>query len=150
MIYVASDHGGFDLKNKILELLKVSGFEAVDMGPGQFTLDDDYPDYIIPCIKKVTENEGNAGIVICKNGVGAAILSNKFPGIRAALSWNKSHAVSSRNDDNTNVLVLPANYLNEEEAQEIVKAWLTTPFSNEERHVRRLKKISHHEKEIFK
>jgi len=129
MIYVASDHGGFELKNKILDMLK----------------ENDYPDYTIPCIKKVMENEKNRGIVICKNGVGASILANKFPGIRAALTWNPEHASSSRNDDNTNVLALPASYINQNEAWEITKTWLTTPFSNAERHVRRLNKISRQE-----
>jgi len=150
MIYITSDHGGYNLKSKILELLKENGYTVVDVGPSQLIPEDDYPDYVIPCVKKVIENDKNKGIVICRNGVGAAILANKFPGIRAALSWSPAHSATARNDDNTNVLALPANHINPEDAWETVKAWLQTDFSNEERHIRRLTKISQHEKDYFK
>lgn len=141
MIYIASDHGGFELKNKIMAYLKSKQMDVIDMSPHEFKNDDDYPDYVIPTMQKVLENVANCAILICRNGVGANMLANKFKGIRAGLSWNAEHAKSSRNDDNTNVLSLPADYINEEEALDIVQAWLSTPFSNEERHIRRLNKF---------
>jgi RpiB/LacA/LacB family sugar-phosphate isomerase len=91
-------------------------------------------------INKVLSAQGSMGILICKNGVGVCMMANKFKGIRAGLSWNIKHAVSSRNDDNTNILCLPADYIFEEEALKTVEAWLNTPFSKEERFSRRLKK----------
>jgi len=82
------------------------------------------------------------GVLICANGVGISIAANKFDGIRAALSWNPKHAASSRNDDGTNILVLPADYVTKEEALEILQTWLSTNFSGEDRHIRRIQKIS--------
>lgn len=141
MIYITADHAGFELKNKLLAYLKKQGFEVSDEGPFELKLGDDYPDYIYPVMEKVQFDPESRAIVICKNGVGVSIYSNKFDGIRAALSWNEKHAISSRNDDNTNVLALPADYISEEEAYGIAEAWINTPFSEEERHKRRLQKI---------
>ena len=91
------------------------------MGPFETNQYDDYPDFAKLVAEKIQENFENMGVLICANGVGMSIAANKFDGIRAALSWNPKHAASSRNDDGTNVLVLPADYVTKEEALEIFK-----------------------------
>lgn len=141
-IYLAADHGGFNLKNYLKEYFKKVGLNVKDFGPLTLETDDDYPDFVVPMIKELQNTRGNKGIVLCRNGVGVSIAANKFKGIRAALSWNVEQAVTSREDDNSNVLALPADFITTELAIEIVNAWLSTPFSNEERHKRRLDKIS--------
>lgn len=141
MIYITSDHGGFKLKQIIYEYVKTLGLEITDVGPNTLVLDDDYPDYIKNLTPKIAENPTNMGIVICRNGVGVAMFANRFKGIRCGLSWTPEHAKSGRNDDDTNVLALPADYIEETTAKSIVKMWLETPFSSEERFTRRLKKI---------
>lgn len=141
MLYIASDHGGIKLKNKLVKYLKKSGYEVEDLGPEKFDVTDDYPDYVIPVVRKVQEYVENKGIIICRNGVGVSILANKMIGIRAGLSWNPKHAKSQRSDDDTNILALPADYISLAKAKLIVSTWLNTHFSEEERHVRRLEKI---------
>ncbi|KKU57053.1 MAG: hypothetical protein UX79_C0024G0002 [candidate division WWE3 bacterium GW2011_GWB1_47_11] len=140
MLYLAADHAGFELKNKIKKHLEESGIEVVDVGPFVFDPTDDYPDYVIPAMNRLRDDNAGGAILICRNGVGVSMLANKFDGVRAALSWSAAHAASSRTDDNTNVLTLPADYITEDVAKDVVGAWLSTDFSNEERHKRRLQK----------
>lgn len=140
MIFIASDHGGYELKNKIFDYLEDGGIKVADLGPFRMRPGDDYPDFVKPLISKVLSGPDNKGILICRNGVGVCMMANKSKGIRAGLSWNIKHAVSSRNDDNTNILCLPADYIFEEEALKTVEAWLNTPFSKEQRFTRRLTK----------
>ncbi len=143
MIYIAADHGGFELKNTLVGHLQTQGYEVVDMGAPVFTQDDDYPDFVIPALKHVQERPTEAvAILLCKNGVGVSMLANKFKGIRCALSWSPDHASSSRVDDNTNVLALPAKYIAADTALKVVDAWLQAEFSNAERHNRRLTKFA--------
>lgn len=141
MIYTASDHGGFELKNTLIERLRRLNIEVTDKGPFDYQEDDDYPDYIFPVMRKLQDEPDNKAVLICRNGVGVCIAANKIKGIRAALSWNPKHAASTRTDDDTNVLCLPADYIDEDEAQKIVVTWLHTPFSGEDRHKRRINKI---------
>src|SRR3990167_6118556 len=147
MIYIASDHGGFKLKEKIEEYLKDKGLEVMDLGPQKLNPTDDFPDFVIPLAKKVAENKENLGIALCRNGVGVEVAANKIDGVRAALSWDPKHAASSRRDDNSNVLALPADYLDEKKAIEVLEAWLSTPYAKEPRFERRLKKIEKEERE---
>ena len=146
MLYISCDHGGFDLKNTLMSFLLDHKVDAQDMGPASYMDGDDYPDYVVPAILKILDNPNNRGIIICRNGVGIDILANKFKGIRCALSFEPRHAASSRLDDDTNVLAIPADYVSDAKAKEIVDAWLHTDFSNEERHKRRLKKVAQIEK----
>lgn len=141
MIYIASDHGGYELKQKILKHLVEQGREIKDLGPDRYNGEDDYPDFAIPLAEKVQENPNNRGIVICRNGVGVSMTVNKYKDIRATLSWNPAHAKSSRLDDNTNVLALPADYVEDETAVNIVDTWLNTEFSGLPKHIRRIKKV---------
>lgn len=142
MIYISSDHGGFPLKNYLIATLNKTGVSLDDLGPKELNNEDDYQDFAINLVEKVKENTENRGILICRNGVGMSIVANRFKGIRAALSWSVEHAKSSRQHNNSNVLVLPADYLNETDAAEMVKAWVKTPFENVERRIRRLEKLN--------
>lgn len=144
-VYIASDHGGFKLKEKIREYLKSFRIDVEDMGPKELVQGDDYPDYALPLAAKVAANKNSFGILICRNGAGVSIAANKISGIRAALSFNVKHAESIRNDDNTNILCVPSDYLSEEEAIKITNVWLNTQFSGAERHVRRIQKIKNFE-----
>ncbi|HLD51381.1 hypothetical protein A3K34_00255 [candidate division WWE3 bacterium RIFOXYC1_FULL_40_10] len=141
MIYIASDHGGFGLKQTIIKFLEVNNLAVEDIGPKVLSPDDDYPDYVKPLAEKIINDPESKGIVLCKNGVGVCMYANKFKGIRAGLSWTPEHAKTSKSDDNTNVLALPALYISEDTALRTVESWLKTQFSNEERHIRRLRKI---------
>ena len=141
MIYLASDHGGFKLKLKIKTHLQKQNIDVEDLGPFEHIPDDDYPDYIIPAMKKIQQNIDDKAIIICRNGVGVSMLANKFKEIRCALTWNKKHAISSKLDDNSNVIALPADYISDGIAYAIVDGWLETDFSNAERHNRRLNKF---------
>ena len=154
MLYIASDHGGFKLKEHLKAWLLVSGGRVTDLGPASFSPEDDYPDYAKKVAVKVSKNppsfpspsgrgrgEGDFGILICRSGQGVCIVANKFKGVRAGLVWNTKEAKASRNDDHTNILCLPSDYINFAEARAIVKTWLDTPWSKDARHVRRVQKI---------
>ena len=144
MVYLASDHGGFKLKSELIDYL-YDKVDLEDVGPFELVEQDDYPDYVVPTVQRVLEdtqsNQSSKAILICRNGVGVSILANRFKGIRCALSWAPEHAQTSREDDNSNVLALPADYVDLETAKKIVLTWLETPFSKKERHIRRLKKV---------
>lgn len=145
MIYLASDHGGYEVKAKVKQLLDTFDVPYRDLGPVRHKADDDYPDYILPLAEMVVAHEAR-GIIACRNGQGAAIAANKVPGIRAAVCWNSECAKSSRTDDDANVLSLPADYLTDTTLKQIVRAWLETPFSSDARHLRRIAKITSYER----
>lgn len=146
MIYLASDHGGFAVKEKVKALLDRESIAYKDLGPQRLVPDDDYPDYILPLAEKVVHEQA-MGIIACRNGQGVAVAANKVKGARAVVCWNEGCAQSSRNDDNANILSLPADYLSDVEIKTIVDSWLATPFSYEARHVRRLAKVADYENE---
>jgi ribose 5-phosphate isomerase B len=146
MIYLASDHAGFELKSKIAEFLKKEGIPFEDMGPHIYDENDDYPDFIIPAAKKVAEKPENKGIVLGGSGQGEAIAANKVKGVRAALYYGgqKDIVKLSRTHNDANILSLGARFVKAEEALEAVKVWLSTDFSQEERHRRRIEKINNY------
>jgi ribose 5-phosphate isomerase B len=147
MIYIAADHGGYKLKEFLKLYLVKHKLEYVDFGPSLVVKDDDYPDYAAKVAQKVSENPGkNVGILMCRSGQGMAIAANKFTGVRAGVIWTPKQAKAARNDDMTNVLALPSDYLTTPEAWRIVKTWLTTPYSKDKRHLRRVKKVARLEK----
>ncbi len=151
MLYIASDHGGFVLKEAIKDLIEEQGGRIVDLGPTQLVPDDDYPDYAGLVAAKVAQKpEENFGILICRSGQGMCITANKFKGVRAGVVWNMKQAKASRADDHTNVLCLPADFVPTKQIPGIVKAWLATPWSNDPRHLRRLKKITAIERKQMK
>lgn len=142
MLYIASDHGGFKTKEKIIEFLSAINVEYVDLGPTVLNPTDDYPDFAIAAMKRFEENvEENKAVLLCRNGVGVSIVANKVKGARCALSWNEKHIETARLDDDVNVLAIPSDYVDAETAKNLVSIFLRTKFSNEERHQRRLSKI---------
>lgn len=143
MIYLGADHGGYKLKEQLKRFLTKQGLEFKDLGANKFKDGDDYPDYSVKVAKAVMKNPlSSLGILICRSGQGVCMVANKFREVRAALVWNTEQAKVSRNDDMSNVLCLPADFITVSEAQKIVKVWLATPYSNDPRHVRRVKKVS--------
>lgn len=151
MIILAADHGGFSLKEDIKKYLESKNVAFIDLGNTKLEPEDDYPDFIVPAIKELKKDlQNNKLIMACRSGSGEIILANKFAGVRATVSWNLQHAKKSREDNDSNALALPSDYLDTAQAIEIVQVWLETPFSNAERHVRRLQKIANIEKELEK
>lgn len=149
MIYLASDHGGYKLKEQVKKFLQKQKLIFKDLGPAKFKDGDDYPDYGVKVAKQVAKNPvSNLGILICRSGQGMCIIANKFTGVRAALVWNEAEAIMSRNDDMTNVLCLPSDFISAKVALAIVKTWLSTPYSTDPRHMRRIKKISNIENSL--
>ncbi len=148
LIYLAADHRGFKLKEFIKNYLKNSGYETVDLGNDHYDENDDYPDFAsLACLAVSRDVENRRGILLCGSGVGVNIIANKIKGLRSVLAFNAEQAALSRKDDNTNILSLPADFLNEEQTKIIIDAWLKTPFSQEEKYQRRLDKISAFEKQ---
>jgi len=142
MIYIGADHRGYKLKEILKNYLKELNYDFNDLGASELNPDDDYPDFALVVAKKVAENsENNRGILICGSGVGVDIVANKTKNIRSALCFDVKQAQMSRNNDDTNVLSLSADFISESLAKEIVKIWLETPFSGLEHHVRRIEKI---------
>ncbi len=141
-LFIASDHGGFQLKKRLVRYFENElNINFKDLGPAEFVEDDDYPDYAFRLTEQVLEKKAR-GILICKNGIGVCIAANKVAGIRAGIGYNTTVAKTMVQDDNTNVLCLAATTLSEEYALAIVKHWLSTDYSNESRHNRRLAKIT--------
>ncbi len=147
MIYIASDHGGFKLKESVKKYLDKQKIAYKDMGPETFIDGDDYPDYAKKVAQPVSQNaKEHMGILLCRSGQGMAIAANKFKGVRAGVIWNVKQAKAARNDDMTNVLCLPSDYITPAEASKIVKTWLATPYSDDSRHLRRVIKVGQLEK----
>lgn len=143
VIYFGADHRGFKLKETLKDFLKNRGYEVVDAGNDSYDENDDYPDFVGRVAEKVSlDYENSRGVLICGSGVGVDIAANKFIKVRSALAMTPDQAYDSRNDADTNILCLAADYLEKETAEKILEVWLTTPFSREERHRRRLQKIS--------
>jgi ribose 5-phosphate isomerase B len=141
-IYISSDHGGFNLKNKILENEFLKKYNFIDLGPTELDEEDDYPDYAIKTCKKVLEDKNSVGILICRSGIGMCITANKFKGIYAALAFNETHAEMARKHNNANILCLDADYSDEELHFKIIEKFLNTEFEGwESRHGRRVNKI---------
>lgn len=140
---IGADHRGYALKEKLISYLGGKVMEVKDLGNTKLEPGDDYPDFAVAVGKWVAEEpDARKGIAICGSGVGVAIAANKLPRIRAGLAMTPEMAKASRNDENTNVLVLAADFTDEKTVREIIDVWLETPFSEEERHKRRIGKIT--------
>lgn len=147
-IHIASDHAGLALKEHLQSVLESLGHEVTDYGPDEYDKDDDYPDYIRPVAEAVGKAYASGqtnvrGIVIGGSGQGEAIVSNRVRGVRAATWYGGDMSIVqlSREHNNANVLSLGARFMDKAVAEEAVKMWLDIPFSNDERHMRRIKKI---------
>lgn len=153
-IYIASDHGGFDLKEKLKKEFEDSEHEWIDLGPSELDPNDDYPDFAFKVAEAVAQDGMNEsdfvheslGILICRSGNGMAVAANKVKGAYAALCFSSKHAEMARKDDNANVLALDADY-DGEDPLAIVQKFITTKFEGKEtRHGRRFGKILRYEK----
>lgn len=143
-IYLASDHAGFELKNHLAEYIKGLGFTVIDKGPFSLDPNDDYPDYMKLVAEEILKNpDSSRAIIIGGSGEGEAMAVNRFKGIRAGVYYGGALSIVelSRQHNNTNILSLGARFLSNTEAEQAVKLWLETPFTEEERHKRRLDKI---------
>jgi ribose 5-phosphate isomerase B len=141
-IGIASDHGGFELKEYLKGALHEKGFEVVDFGNTQFKQDDDYPDYVIPMARSVVSGELYRGLAVCGSGVGACVAVNKLKGIRACLISDTFSAHQGVEDDNMNIICLGGRIIGNALALEIVNIFLSAQFSGAERHRRRLAKVT--------
>ena len=146
MIFIAADHRGFQLKEKVKQWLVEWGYDYEDMGAFKLDPTDDYPIYAKKVAEGMVEPE-DRGILVCGSGVGVDEVANKFDGIRSGLAISKEQIQSARNDDNINVLALASDFISEEEAREIVKVFLDTEFADAERFNRRLKEVGEIEEE---
>ncbi len=143
IIYIGADHRGFQLKEILKKQLGELGYEFVDVGNDHYDENDDYPDFAASVGQAISQDPLNRrGILICGSGTGVDIVANKFKDVRSVLAINLDQAHASRNDDDTNVLSLAADFLTEDEVKKILDIWLKTPFSGNENHQRRLQKIS--------
>jgi ribose 5-phosphate isomerase B len=142
-IAIGTDHAGFELKETLKTSLREAGHEIIDCGAYEYDEKDDYPDFIIPVASAVSKGEVQRGIVIGGSGQGEAMVANKFPKVRAALFYGGKKEIIklSREHNDANVLSLGARFIEKVEAEDAVKLWLSTTFSSDERHVRRIKKI---------
>jgi RpiB/LacA/LacB family sugar-phosphate isomerase len=146
-ISIGADHGGFELKTKLVKFLTQSGEGPLDLGTfsGEAV---DYPDYARAVAKAVLGHKAERGILICGSGVGACVAANKFPGIRAAVCHDTFSARQGVEDDDMNILCLGARVIGTELAKELVRTFLAAKFSGAERHVRRLRKVAAIENEV--
>ena len=140
-IYLAADHAGFIFKEKIKAFLEKEGIQTEDCGAFSYNKEDDYPDFIVVAARKVSQDPGSYGIVVGKSGAGECIVANKVKGIRAFLGVTEENVLLAREHNDANVLSLGSEIVSEEQANKLVKLFLQTPFSKEERHIRRIEKI---------
>lgn len=143
MIYIASDHAGFEIKKKIIAHLKDSDMEVEDCGPFELDPQDDYPDFCYPCAVKVGQNPGSMGIVLGMSGNGEAIVANKAKGVRAALYYGGHEEIVklARQHNNANVLSIGAKFISQDEVERAIDLFIETGFEGG-RHQRRIDKIS--------
>lgn len=146
-IHIGSDHAGLDFKNRIVEHLKNQGHQVTDHGPHSFDPLDDYPVFCIPAAEAVAKDPGSFGIVLGGSGNGEQMAANKVKGIRAALVWSVETAVLAREHNDANVISLGGRMHDEAFCLKLVDTFLATPFTGDERHVRRIGLISNYEKD---
>ncbi|HWL37864.1 MAG TPA: ribose-5-phosphate isomerase [Frankiaceae bacterium] len=143
-VYLGTDHAGYEAKERLKAVLAADGHEVVDCGAHAYDAEDDYPAFCLDAARRAV-TEGGVGVVLGGSGNGEQIAANKVPGVRAALCWSRDIARLAREHNDANVCSLPGRFVSEEEAVEIVRVFLATPFSDEERHVRRIGQISAYE-----
>jgi ribose 5-phosphate isomerase B len=144
-VYLGSDHAGFELKQDLFRRLVAAGHEVTDVGANSYDPQDDYPAYCIDAASRVVADAGSLGVVIGGSGNGEQIAANKVVGVRAALAWSDETARLARAHNNANVLAIGARMHTMDEAEVLINLFLTTPFSGEERHVRRIAQVAEYE-----
>ena len=146
-IGVAADHGGYVLKEQVAGMLREAGYDVVDFNDAEPKADDDYPDFVVPLARAVVRGAIDRGVAICGSGVGACVVANKVPGVRACLIHETFSARQGVEDDDLNVLCLGGLVVGQALAWELVTTFLTARFSGAERHRRRLAKVSELERQ---
>jgi ribose 5-phosphate isomerase B len=141
-LHIGSDHAGLELKNELLAHLVNNGHDVTDHGPYEYDALDDYPDFCIPAAQAVAKDATSLGIVIGGSGNGEQIAANKVKGIRAVLAWSLETAKLGKEHNNANVVSVGGRMQSIEECKAIIDAFIATPFSNDERHIRRINKIA--------
>jgi len=144
---IAADHGGFELKVQVAKVLRAAGYEVVDFGAPSLDPADDYPDFIVPLAKAVSGGEVERGVALCGSGVGACVVANKIPGVRAALIGDAFSAHQGVEDDNMNLICLGGRVTGYALAWDLIRIFLEARFTGAERHRRRLAKITAMEKD---
>jgi ribose 5-phosphate isomerase B len=142
-IFMGADHNGFVLKRKLAAALRHAGYEVVDEGDEVLRPEDDFPQFAERTVRamQASKDSQTFGILICGSGQGMCIAANRFKGMRASLVWDIAEAHAARNDDDSNILCLPARSLRAEDAIRITEAWLTTPFAGATRFKRRIREL---------
>lgn len=142
-IYIDADHNGFELKHRLSDYLRHSGYEVFDVGTVVRDPNDDYPVVAARVVQGVfgSDHADSRGIIICGSGQGVCMAANRFKGIRASLAWDNQEAKLARNDDDSNVLCLPARMIDYDKARAITHTWLTTPFAGAPRYKRRINEL---------
>lgn len=139
---IATDHGGFALKQELLARLQKAGHDVKDFGAHTLTPDDDYPDFVTPLARAIVAGEVERGIACCGSGVGASVCANKTRGVRACLIEDNFSARQGVEDDNMNMLCLGGRIQGVEVAWDLIHTFLASKFSGAERHQRRLRKVA--------
>ncbi len=145
-VHVGSDHAGLDFKNTIIEHLRAQGHDVTDHGPFEYDALDDYPKFCIPAAEAVAKDPGSFGVVLGGSGNGEQMAANKVKGIRAALVWSLETAKLAREHNDANVISIGGRMHPEKFCLDLVDTFLATPFSGDERHIRRIGQISEYEK----
>lgn len=140
-IYLGTDHAGFEFKEQIKKYLIKKGYDVVDCGAHVFDADDDYPDFISIVGENVGKNKDSYGIVLGKSGAGECMVANKYRGVRAFLAVNEKNVKLARQHNNANIISLGSEIVTLQTAKKLIKLFLQTPFSGDQRHIRRINKI---------
>jgi ribose 5-phosphate isomerase B len=142
-VYIGADHNGFQLRQSLIDYLKRAGYDVADEGDKQLDPIDDFPVFAHKVVKDILSSDDRdpRGILICGSGQGMCMAANRFKGIRALLGYDHESVRSARNDDNANILCLPANILKKDAANVLVDTFLTTPFAGAPRFTRRIKEL---------
>ena len=144
-VHIATDHAAYDLKQYLVKELKAIGHDVVDHGATVYDAQDDYPTFVLPAAEAVASDPGSLGIVLGGSGNGEQIAANKVKGVRAGLAYNTVMARLTREHNNANVLSLGGRMQSMEDALEMARVFLETPFSDDPRHVRRLAMLDAYE-----
>ncbi len=144
-IHIGSDHAGLEFKNELITHLVMNGHDVTDHGPYEYDALDDYPDFCIPCAEAVAKDSTSVGIVLGGSGNGEQISANKVKGIRAALVWSLETAKLAREHNNSNVISVGQRQHTAQEVKDFIDLFLATKFPGDERHERRIQKISNYE-----
>ncbi len=139
---IATDHGGFALKEELVSRIRAAGYDVIDFGAHTLEPGDDYPDFVVPLARAVAASEVDRGVAICGSGVGASVCANKVPGVRASLIHDHFSARQGVEDDHMNILCMGGRTVGPEVAWDLVQTFLAAEFSNAPRHLRRLAKLA--------